>query len=624
MIEPSKQFSDGNNHGPPSLGIDAPSTPVTTHLDAVLPATSVSEGERTEDDKVNSNIIDDVGHRSIMEDENELLSVYIDRASSPYPALSEEMDLTPPKERNNLLRPSGTGSTSGRRSGTTSRASTPPPLEIPVPDGTPRGQFLHDLYSFMKRIGQPITKIPYLGFQELDLYFLYQLVISRGGMDAVTKKQEWKTVYQELGIPTMSTSASYNTRTNYKKYLYLYELEYCDFNERRPLEAEPRFKIGEYVRIVSANYDGQVFYAKVIKCRWRNNRNMYYVHYNGWSNSHDEWMPEAVLGKLLPEENQNPSSLPNPHPNRSSKSNHIIGEPPPAHEGERSVKSSKRPSRASSDVESEEDHEGGLGEDEEDEYVGSKYESTGRSKKSSPVKRGKQSPEKSKPTTIESGRSLRLKLRSRGEKSTTSSMMASGEEKLTRSFTGPSLERIQIELEKLEDGRFLDAESAQDHQQKQPRQPIFLSLENLHERELMNLDVGSFNSQLLQTVDLRVPDLNGLVGAIPSSSLEGTNSPLLSVTTSTSDYDKVGRRENIQAMERELITIKKEYRKKKKLLELYYGPSDISSSSSNSEPSALLTGDTESVSIEINGSNGNKARLSHNPSHRRYTRRARS
>lgn len=124
--------------------------------------------------------------------------------------------------------------------------------------------FLSDLYSFMQARGQPINKLPSLGYQELDLYLLYQLVIARGGMDEVTRKQEWKLVYQDLGIPTMSTSASYNTRTNYKKYLYLYELEHCDFPDKnRPKDAKARYQIGEFIRIVSSVFEGQVFYARV-------------------------------------------------------------------------------------------------------------------------------------------------------------------------------------------------------------------------------------------------------------------------------------------------------------------------------------------------------------------------
>lgn len=190
-----------------------------------------------------------------------------------------------------------------------------------------KNDFIERLYKFLESRGQPIVKMPSLGYQELDLHQLYRLVVSRGGMDRVTQRQEWKAVYQELGIPTMSTSASYNTRTNYKKYLYLYELEHYDFPDQpRPRGKEAKFEIGEYIRIVSEMYAGQVFYAVILKCRFRDGNNVYYVHYNGWSNSHDEWMPEKVISKLLPEESENAEALPNPPPSRSSKSNHIISD----------------------------------------------------------------------------------------------------------------------------------------------------------------------------------------------------------------------------------------------------------------------------------------------------------
>lgn len=83
---------------------------------------------------------------------------------------------------------------------------------------TEERDFTRMLYKFMEAKGQPITKIPSLGFRDLNLWKLYTLVTNRGGMDQVTKKQEWKSVYLDLGLSTMSTSASYNTRTNYKKY----------------------------------------------------------------------------------------------------------------------------------------------------------------------------------------------------------------------------------------------------------------------------------------------------------------------------------------------------------------------------------------------------------------------
>lgn len=233
-----------------------------------------------------------------------------------------------------------------------------------------REDFLRDLYAFMAKQGTPITKAPSLGYQPLDLYALYLAVLARGGMDAVTRKQEWKAVYQCLGLPTMSTSASYNTRTNYKKYLYLYELEHCQWPQATTVltvshnnaasgtasssassaeeeDVQPaRFAVHQYIRIVSTAWEGAVFYGKILQIRYSSSNGSkpsgsispssdksseerrgtweYYVHYNGWGTSHDEWMPEAVLSTLLDEEASNPESLTNPPPTRSSKSNRLI------------------------------------------------------------------------------------------------------------------------------------------------------------------------------------------------------------------------------------------------------------------------------------------------------------
>jgi hypothetical protein len=49
----------------------------------------------------------------------------------------------------------------------------------------PRDSFLKDLYSFMDAKARPISKLPSLGYQELDLFKLYCLVVMRGGMDEV-------------------------------------------------------------------------------------------------------------------------------------------------------------------------------------------------------------------------------------------------------------------------------------------------------------------------------------------------------------------------------------------------------------------------------------------------------
>ena len=86
------------------------------------------------------------------------------------------------------------------------------------------------------------------------------------------------------------------------------------------------FRVNQYVRIESPLIEGAVFYANILKKRFLG-VNQYYVHYNGWSNSHDEWIPESAMKELTEEESVNPSELPNPPPSRSSKSNHIVYDP---------------------------------------------------------------------------------------------------------------------------------------------------------------------------------------------------------------------------------------------------------------------------------------------------------
>ena len=422
-----------------------------------------------------------------------------------------------------------------------SRSGTPPPLEIPKLDGTEQSQFLHDLYSFMQRIGQPLTKVPHLGYQELDLYKLYQLVISKGGMDEVTRKQEWKTVYQELGIPTMSTSASYNTRTNYKKYLYLYELEHCDFNDRRPAGEEPKFDIGEYVRIVSSNYEGQVFYAKVIKCRWRMEKNEYYIHYNGWSNSHDEWMIESVLDKLLPKEMDHPELLPNPQPNRSSRSNYIVGEP--IH-----VSAEPRATRKSRKAQS---YDSSENEDEEEEETSADTHYFARQL---PIESSKGQ-----------SRLTRLKLRHRG-RTDGRDLEIDG---LPSRNSGFSQERIQSELAKLEDEKFLDYQLQS--------KPAILSTRNIHYQTDFETP-GTFNPSLLETVDLCVPNIDNIVGKVSIAKVPEHNedSPVNKAQV------HLDRQQNISTLINEIKAVKKEYKRTKKLLNLYYGPSSESSSETTS------------------------------------------
>lgn len=63
-----------------------------------------------------------------------------------------------------------------------------------------RDRFYRRLYRYREEIGQPIVRVPTLGFKELDLWILYREVIGRGGFDAVIAKKQWKEVRERHGL----------------------------------------------------------------------------------------------------------------------------------------------------------------------------------------------------------------------------------------------------------------------------------------------------------------------------------------------------------------------------------------------------------------------------------------
>lgn len=184
--------------------------------------------------------------------------------------------------------------------------------------------FTAELKTFLCDIGQPMHKLPLLGYRPLNLHRLYREVVARGGMDLVTKRQEWKEVYQSLGLSTMSTSASYNTRTNYKKYLYLYELEHFQSPQEMVCDdaSSSQFVKGEQVKMIGA--DRIPYYGVVLKQKFHESRWSSYIRYNGWPNCHNEWIEEQQMQKLDAAEKQSGARLTNPPPTRSTHSNKIF------------------------------------------------------------------------------------------------------------------------------------------------------------------------------------------------------------------------------------------------------------------------------------------------------------
>uniref|UniRef100_A0A5S6QB94 ARID domain-containing protein n=1 Tax=Trichuris muris TaxID=70415 RepID=A0A5S6QB94_TRIMR len=103
-------------------------------------------------------------------------------------------------------------------------------------DDTKRKEFLDDLFNFMQRRGTPVTRIPIMAKQVLDLYELYRLVVSHGGLVEVINKKLWREITKGLHLPQSITSAAFTLRTQYMKYLYAYE---CD---REKLSSPPELK----------------------------------------------------------------------------------------------------------------------------------------------------------------------------------------------------------------------------------------------------------------------------------------------------------------------------------------------------------------------------------------------
>uniref|UniRef100_T1KE96 ARID domain-containing protein n=1 Tax=Tetranychus urticae TaxID=32264 RepID=T1KE96_TETUR len=83
-------------------------------------------------------------------------------------------------------------------------------------------------------LGTPVNGVTILAKQVLDLYELYRLVVSHGGLVEVINRKIWREITKGLCLPSSITSAAFTLRTHYMKYLHPYE---CDReNVRHPEE----------------------------------------------------------------------------------------------------------------------------------------------------------------------------------------------------------------------------------------------------------------------------------------------------------------------------------------------------------------------------------------------------
>lgn len=115
--------------------------------------------------------------------------------------------------------------------------TTPTPLYSPSTTvAAERDAFYRKLHAFRDAIGEPIQRLPTLGFKELDLWVLYKEVIKRHGIDAVIAKKQWKEVAEALQLPSSCTDSGFRLRLHYKKYLEAFERKYF----KSPVEVELR------------------------------------------------------------------------------------------------------------------------------------------------------------------------------------------------------------------------------------------------------------------------------------------------------------------------------------------------------------------------------------------------
>lgn len=73
------------------------------------------------------------------------------------------------------------------------------------------------LLSYIKQkngiSGKPVTRIPIMAKQVLDLYELYRLVVQHGGLVEIINKKLWREITRGLNLPSSITSAAFTLRT---------------------------------------------------------------------------------------------------------------------------------------------------------------------------------------------------------------------------------------------------------------------------------------------------------------------------------------------------------------------------------------------------------------------------
>jgi len=95
-----------------------------------------------------------------------------------------------------------------------------------INDEEERRSFTREIHRFMADIGKPLTKIPIMGYKELDLYQLFKEVVSYGGFSEVVKNVgTWSKIWKRLSnFDASITDSSFRLKKNYERYLLEFEM----------------------------------------------------------------------------------------------------------------------------------------------------------------------------------------------------------------------------------------------------------------------------------------------------------------------------------------------------------------------------------------------------------------
>jgi len=121
-------------------------------------------------------------------------------------------------------------------------AVTSAPSSPSLGEDRDRKLFTQEIHKFMSENGKPLSKIPIMGYKELDLYQLFKEVVANGGFNEVVKNVgTWSKIWKRLGnFDPSITDSSFRLKKNYERYLLEYEFKCYPEHKAQALEFQEK------------------------------------------------------------------------------------------------------------------------------------------------------------------------------------------------------------------------------------------------------------------------------------------------------------------------------------------------------------------------------------------------